>query len=25
VRRLREVLTSRAWDRPEYANRLPVT
>ena len=25
VRRLREVFTSRAWDRPEYANRLPVT
>ena len=25
VRCLREVLTSRAWDRPEYANRLPVT
>ena len=25
VRRLREVLTSRAWDRPEYANRLAVT
>jgi kynureninase len=25
VRRLREVLTSRAWDRPEYAKRLPVT
>ncbi len=25
VRRLREVLTSRAWERPEYANRLPVT
>src|SRR5256712_8821041 len=25
VRRLREVLTSRAWNRPEYANRLPVT
>jgi kynureninase len=25
VRRLREVLTSRAWDRQEYANRLPVT
>ena len=23
--RLREVLTSRAWNRPEYANRLPVT
>ena len=22
---LRDVLTSRAWDRPEYANRLPVT
>jgi len=25
VRRLREVLTSRAWNQPEYANRLPVT
>jgi kynureninase len=25
VRLLREVLTSRAWERPEYANRLPVT
>jgi len=25
VRCLREVLTSRAWNRPEYANRLPVT
>jgi kynureninase len=25
VRRLREVLTSRAWDRAEYTNRLPVT
>ncbi len=25
VRRLREVLTSRVWERPEYANRLPVT
>jgi len=25
VRSLREVLTSRAWNRPEYANRLPVT
>ena len=25
VRRLREVLTSRAWDRPEYTNRLAVT
>jgi kynureninase len=25
VRRLREVLTSRAWDRPEYSNRLAVT
>jgi kynureninase len=25
VRRLREVLTSRDWDRPEYANRLAVT
>src|SRR5713226_4540004 len=25
VRRLREVLTSRAWDRPEYINRLAVT
>lgn len=25
VRRLREVLTSRAWDRPEYGNRLSVT
>jgi kynureninase len=25
VRQLREVLSSRAWDRPEYANRLPVT
>jgi len=25
VRRLREVLSSRAWDRPEYINRLPVT
>src|SRR5437763_4610113 len=25
VRRLREVLTSRAWNRPEYANGLPVT
>jgi len=25
VRGLREVLTSRAWDRPEYATRLAVT
>ncbi len=25
VRCLRDVLRSRAWDRPEYANRLPVT
>jgi kynureninase len=25
VRCLREVLTSRAWNRPEYADRLPVT
>src|SRR5256714_9351760 len=25
VRHLQEVLTSRAWNRPEYANRLPVT
>jgi kynureninase len=25
VRQLREVLSSRAWDRPEYANRLTVT
>ncbi|HKV30085.1 MAG TPA: kynureninase [Candidatus Dormibacteraeota bacterium] len=25
VRSLREVLTSRAWNRPEYANRLSVT
>jgi kynureninase len=25
VRHLREVLTSRAWDRPEYAKRLTVT
>ena len=25
VRSLREVLTSRAWNRPEYANRLTVT
>src|SRR6202165_2597960 len=25
VRALREVLTSRAWNRPEYANRLTVT
>lgn len=25
VRRLREVLSSRAWDRPEYLNRLAVT
>jgi kynureninase len=25
VRHLREVLASRAWDRPEYANRLAVT
>ena len=25
VRRLRDVLTSRAWDRPEYSNRLAVT
>jgi kynureninase len=25
VRRLREVLTSRAWDRPEYSSRLAVT
>jgi kynureninase len=25
VRGLREVLTSRAWDRPEYQNRLAVT
>ena len=25
VRHLREVLTSRAWERPEYATRLPVT
>ena len=25
VRCLREVLTSRAWQRPEYATRLPVT
>jgi kynureninase len=25
VGQLREVLTSRAWDRPEYANRFPVT
>ena len=25
VRCLREVLASRAWNRPEYANRLPVT
>ncbi len=25
VRRLREVLSSRAWDRPEYINRLAVT
>ena len=25
VRHLREVLTSRAWDRPEYTNRLAVT
>jgi kynureninase len=25
VRGLREVLTSRAWDRPEYTTRLAVT
>jgi len=25
VRSLREVLTSRTWNRPEYGNRLPVT
>jgi kynureninase len=25
VRRLREVLSSRSWDRPEYINRLAVT
>ena len=25
VRRVREVLSSRAWDRPEYLNRLAVT
>jgi kynureninase len=25
VRSLREVLTSRAWNRPEYTDRLPVT
>jgi kynureninase len=25
VRHLREVLTSRAWNRPEYAKRLRVT
>jgi len=25
VRCLREVLTTRAWERPEYATRMPVT